>query len=145
MWPLHSQNGTLRRLGLYLLAVFIGQSTADFLLYYPPSIGFANGFENIPPCGRNPIDFLTDNVTDFHVGGDALAIYSFGPKATWLLRATLDLTASGNWTTLLPVIAQTGQGDYCEQGITVPVSWAGSKGVLQVIHNTTDGISYEVS
>jgi hypothetical protein len=145
MWPLHSQNGTPRHLGLCLLAVFIGQSTADFLLNYPPAIGFDNGFEGTPPCGSFSVDFPTDNVTDFHVGGDALAMNSLSSKATWLFRATLDLTASGNLTTLLPAIAQTGLGDYCERDVMVPVSWAGSKGVLQVVQDAQDGILYQVS
>jgi hypothetical protein len=145
MWPLHSQNGTPRRLGLCLLAVFIGQSTAHFILNYPPTIGFDDSLEGTPPCGSFSVDFSTENVTDFHVGGDALAMTSINPQATWLFRATLDLTASGNWTTLLPAIAQTGLGDYCEQDVMVPVSWAGSKGVLQVVQDGPDGILYQVS
>jgi len=72
-------------------------------------------------------------------------MYSLSPKAIWLFRATLDLTASGNWTTLLPAIAQTGLGDYCEQDVMVPVSWAGSKGVLQVVQDALDGILYQVN
>jgi hypothetical protein len=69
---------------------------------------------------------------------------SIHPQATWLFRATLDLTASGNWTSLLPAIQQTGLGAYCEQGVTVPASWAGSKGIIGVVQDAPDGILYQV-
>ncbi len=53
-----------------LLATFVGQSTGHFLMKWPPSIGF----DDTPPCGSFTVDFSKDNVTDFHVGGDALAM-----------------------------------------------------------------------
>jgi hypothetical protein len=127
-----------------LLATFIGQSTAHFLLNYPPTIGFDDSLEATPPCGSFSVDFSTDNVTDFHVGGDSLAMTSIHPQATWLFRATLDITASGNWTNLLPAIVQTGLGDYCERDITLPATWAGSKGVIGVVQHAPDGILYQV-
>src|SRR5438067_6297698 len=43
--------------------------------------------ETTPPCGSFTVDFSTDNVTDFHVGGDSLAVTSIHPQATWLFRA----------------------------------------------------------
>jgi hypothetical protein len=129
---------------LFLVASFIGQSIAHFLLNYPPTIGFDDSLEATPPCGSFTVDFSTDNVTDFHVGGDSLAMTSIHPKATWLFRATLDQTAMGNWTDLLPAIVQIGLGDYCERDVTVPVSFAGSKGVIQVVQDAPDGILYQV-
>lgn len=123
----------------------MGQSTAHFLLNYPPTVGFDDSLEGTPPCGSFSVDFSTDNVTDFHVGGDALAMTSIHPQATWLFRATLDQTASGNWTNLRAAIQQTGLGDYCEQDITVPASWAGEKGVIQVVQDAPDGILYQVN
>lgn len=130
---------------LGLLVLFISQSTAHFLLNYPPTIGFADSMESTPPCGSFSVDFSTDNVTNFHVAGDSIAVTSIHPQATWLFRATLDITASGNWTTLLPAIVQTGLGAYCEQDILVPASFAGSKGVIQVVQDAPDGILYQVS
>jgi hypothetical protein len=112
-----------------LVALFVRFSSSHFLLNYPPTT----------------VDFSTDNVTDFYVGGNALAMTSIHPQATWLFRATLDQTASGNWTVLLPPIVQTGLGDYCEQDVTVPASFAGSKGVIQVVQDAPDGILYQVS
>ncbi|KAE8452082.1 hypothetical protein EG329_002248 [Mollisiaceae sp. DMI_Dod_QoI] len=119
------------------------QSTAHFLLHYPPTIGFDDDLENEAPCGSFTVDFSTDNVTNYHVGGDTLALTSIHPQATWLFRATLDITASGNWTNLLPTIQQTGLGDFCEPSIAVPASWAGSKGVIGIVQDAPDGILYQ--
>ena len=136
--------GRFLSLVLFAVASFIGQSTAHFLLNYPPTIGFDDSLEATPPCGSFTVDFSTDNVTDFHVGGDSLAMTSIHPKATWLFRATLDQTAMGNWTDLLPAIVQIGLGNYCERDVMVPASFAGSKGVIQVVQDAPDGILYQV-
>jgi len=135
----------IARLVLFLTAVLIDQSRAHFLLNYPPTIGFHDSLEVSAPCGSFTVDFSKDNVTDFHVNGDSLAMTSIHPMATWLFRATLDQTAAGNWTDLLPAVVQTGLGDYCETNITVPATWAGSKGVIQVVQDAPDGILYQVS
>jgi hypothetical protein len=135
----------LVNLVLYLVVIFIGQCTAHFHLNYPSTIGFSDDAEDTPPCGSFIADFSKDNVTDFHVGGDFIAVTSIHPKVTWLFRATLDLTASRNWTSLLPAITQTGIGDYCEQDVMIPASWAGSKGILGVVQDAPDGILYQVS
>jgi len=135
---------SIRGLAFCLLPSLIGQSTAHFLLNYPPTIGFDDALEATPPCGSFHVNFTTDNVTDFHVGGDSLAMTSIHPQATWLFRATLDQTAGGNFTTLLPADRQTGLGDYCERDVMVPASFAGSKGVIQVVQDAPDGILYQV-
>jgi hypothetical protein len=128
----------------YLVAGLIGQSAAHFYLNYPPTIGFDDALEATPPCGSFTVDFSKDNVTNYHVGGDSLALTSIHPQATWLFRATLNQAAAGNWTDLLPAILQTGLGDYCERDIVVPASFAGSKGVIQVVQDAPDGILYQV-
>ena len=127
-----------------LLSQLFGQSSAHFLLNSPPTIGFDDSLEATPPCGSFTVDFSKDNVTNFHVGGDFIAMTSIHPMATWLFRATLDQTASGNWTDLLPAVVQTGLGNYCETGITVPSTWAGSKGVIGIVQDAPDGILYQV-
>jgi hypothetical protein len=128
-----------------LVYLLVGYSTGHFLLNYPTTIGFGDDLEGTPPCGGFEVNFSTDNVTDFHVGGDALAVTSIHPQATWLFRATLDQTASGNWTDLLPAVEQTGLGQFCEPDVTVSSSFAGSKGVIQVVQDALDGILYQVS
>jgi hypothetical protein len=128
----------------FLALAMISPSTAHFLLNYPPTIGFDDSLEGTPPCGSFTVMFSTDNVTDFHVGGNAIAVTSIHPQATWLFRATLDLNATTNWTSLLPAIQQTGLGDYCEPDVTVPSSWAGQKGVIGVVQDAPDGILFQV-
>ena len=130
---------------IHLTLLFISQSTAHFTLQSPPTIGFDDDLETTPPCGSFTVDFSKDNVTDFHVDGDFIAVTSIHPEATWLFRATLDQTASGNWTNLLPAVQQTGLGRYCETDIKVPSSWAGSKGVIGIVQDAPDGILYQVN
>jgi hypothetical protein len=62
------------------LAALIGQSTAHFLVAYPPSVGFDEDVEGRAPCGGFDVDFTKDNVTDFHVGGDVLALVRKQPR-----------------------------------------------------------------
>ena len=127
---------------LYLLTI-LSISSAHFLLQYPATIGFNDDNEGSAPCGGFQVSF--SNTTDFHVGGDAIALTSTHPQAEWLFRATLDKTASGNWTNLLPVIAQTDLGSFCETGVTVPTTWAGQQGIIQIVQNAADGALYQVS
>lgn len=129
---------------LALLALAIAPSTAHFLLQYPPTIGFDDTLEATAPCGSFTVDFSKDNVTNFHVAGDAIAVTSIHPQATWLFRATLDQNATSNWTALLADVTQTGLGDFCEPAVTVPSSWAGQKGVIGVVQDAPDGILYQV-
>ena len=133
-------------LALCLLTILVSQSSAHFYLNYPPTIGFDDDLESEAPCGSFTVDFSKDNVTNFHVGGDNIALTSIHPMATWLFRATLDQTATkGNWTTLLPPVSQAGLGDYCERDVTVPSTWAGQKGVIGIVQDAPDGILYQVS
>ena len=131
-------------LAICLTTFLLGQSTAHFLLHYPPTIGFDDDLESTAPCGGFTVDFSKDNITDFHVGGDSIAVTSIHPEATWLFRATLDQTASGNWTNFLPTIQQSGLGDFCETGLVLPSAWAGSKGVVGIVQDAPDGILYQV-
>ena len=67
-----------------VFATFIGQSAGHFLMLYPPSIGFDDDLEATPPCGSFTVDFSKDNVTDFHVGGDVLAMVRKHCSVNWL-------------------------------------------------------------
>lgn len=124
--------------------LLLATAHAHFTLDYPATIGFDDDKESTAPCGSFTPDFTKDNVTDFHVGGDNVAINLLHPQGTWLYRATLDQTASGNWTQLFPEVLQSGLGKFCEPQITVPASWAGKKGVLSVIVDAPDGLLYQV-
>ncbi|MCJ1279399.1 hypothetical protein MMC21_007223 [Puttea exsequens] len=131
---------------LFLLLLAISPSKAHFVLNYPPTIGFDDDTEGQAPCGGPAVDFNTNNVTDFHVSGDSIALKSTHPAANWLFRATLDQTATkGDWTNLLPAVSETGLGDYCETNLKVPAEWAGQKGVVSVVQEGDDGVLYQCS
>jgi len=119
------------------------QTSSHFLLNYPNTVGFSDDNEGTAPCGGFNVTF--DNATSFHVDGDAIAVTSTHPQAEWLFRATLDKTGTGdNFTNLLPVVSEAGLGSYCEPGLTVPGTWAGSDGVIQVIQHGPDGSLFQV-
>ncbi|CAK7209800.1 hypothetical protein SBRCBS47491_000563 [Sporothrix bragantina] len=127
-----------------LLAASAAVVNAHFTLDYPPTVGFNEDKEPNGPCGGFTPDFTTDNVTDFHVGGDNVAINLLHPQGTWLYRATLDQTgASNNWTQLMPEVMQTGLGKFCQPAIAVPESWAGQKGIVGVVVDAPDGLLYQ--
>lgn len=120
-------------------------SAAHFTLNSPPSVGpFDEDTEGTQPCGGVTLDFSKDNVTDYHVGGEAIALFLGHPQGNWLFRATLDQTASTNWTMIYPIITQTGEGDYCQPAVAVPASFAGQKGVLGMAVDGPDGLLFQV-
>jgi hypothetical protein len=127
-----------------LLVLFVSQSASHFLLNLPPTIGFDDDLEATAPCGSFSVDFTKDNLTDFHVGGDAIGVTSVHPQDTWLFRATLDQNVTSGFTILRQAIQQTGLGKFCDPAVTVPASFAGQKGVIQVIADAPDGILYQV-
>lgn len=90
----------------YPVAVLISQSTAHFFLNYPPTIGFNDSLEGSAPCGSFPADISTDNVTDFHVAGDSVAVVrkpgeGMHPKCDDLLRHPSTLKQPGPSAQLL--------------------------------------------
>lgn len=121
-------------------------AAAHFTLDAPPAVGpFDEDSESTQPCGGVTLDFSKDNVTDFHVGGEAVALFLGHPQASWLFRATLDQTGTDNWTMIYPVVTQTGEGDYCQPAVAAPSSWVGQKGVLGMVCDGPDGLLYQVS
>jgi hypothetical protein len=129
---------------LLSLSFLFSLSSQHFLLNAPQTVGFDDDAEATGPCGGQTVDFTKDNVTDFHVGGDSIWVTNTHPTANFLFRATQDLTAQGNWTTLRQPIQQVGLGDSCEPAVAVPSSFEGKKGVIQVVANSPDGILYQV-
>ncbi|KUJ20088.1 uncharacterized protein LY89DRAFT_641602 [Mollisia scopiformis] len=129
-----------------IAALLLGQTSAQPSLNYPPSIsdGAVLGLDYLP-CGGNVPDYSSDNVTDFHVEGDAVALYSNYTQTIWQLGAFLDtgngVNYSNPWTIVLPPINQSGVGDYCNPSVPLPGSFAGLKGVIMIIQLSmvTDG------
>jgi hypothetical protein len=124
-----------------LLSAMFGLTNAHFLLNYPTTIGFDDDAEGEAPCGGQTVSFST--VTNFYVGGDYIALTSTHPTAHWAFRATLDQTATSNFTYLSPVVSQAALGNLCEP-VTVPSTFAGSKGIVQIVQSATDGLLYQV-
>lgn len=121
-------------------------AAAHFALNVPDAVGpFDEDTEGTSPCGGLTPDWTKDNVTDFHVDGEPVALFLGHPTASWLFRATLDKTASTNWTMIYPVVAQTGLGNYCQPAVAVPSSFVGSEGIIGVVANAADGLLYQVS
>ncbi|CAI4217605.1 unnamed protein product [Parascedosporium putredinis] len=113
-----------------------------------PSLRFLASSENSlssGPCGGAKIDFDAGTVTDFHVGGDAIAATGTHPQANWLFRATTDLTGTSNWTQLYPIVEQSGLGKLCQPKITVPEEWVDKQGLISVVAHAEDGVLYGCS
>lgn len=119
-------------------------ASAHFIVNLPPPLGNNIDNEDTAPCGGfTPSS--SDSAADFHVGGDAIGISSLHAQSFVAYRGTLGTSlSSANWTALLPTLQQFGLNNFCEPGIAVPASWAGSRGLLQVIQDAEDGVHYQV-
>lgn len=128
---------------LLSLAVGVAQVNGHFNLNYPTTLGFDDDKESTGPCGG--FEPSLDKTTDFHIGGDVIAVKTTHPKSNWYFRATTNATAGGGWVNILPEIEQTGLGSYCEQNLKLPDSFAGKKGFVQAVQHAADGDLYQVS
>lgn len=128
---------------LCVILLFANLTTAHFTINTPLPLGNDVSSEGIGPCGGFKYS-PSSNVTDFHVGGDAIVLATLHPQANILFRGTLDTSASVNWTQLFPVVGQYGLGTICEPSIEAPLSWVGSVGLIQVIEDAVDGMLYQV-
>ncbi|KAH7342818.1 hypothetical protein BKA65DRAFT_504881 [Rhexocercosporidium sp. MPI-PUGE-AT-0058] len=124
-------------------ALLVSQTSAHFLLNYPESIGFDDDLEGSAPCGSFEVDFSKDNITNFHVGGDTIALRSTHADTKWLFRATVGTASSGNWTALSQVIQQSTLGSFCRSDIMVPESFVGQNGTIGIAADGPDGVLYQ--
>ena len=132
---------------LWITAVLLTVAESHFLLNYPPSIGFSNDNESTAPCGGHNLVF--NNVTapsvNVRVNGFTIELLSTNPQAKWLMRATLSRSTPFNWTDLLPVTSETGNGDFCVPDLALPLEFAGEAGVIQVVQDVMGLVTYQVS
>lgn len=133
----------MRTSTLLSLAALYAASSAHFILKYPETIGFSDDEEGTSPCGGFTPDFSSDKVVDFHVGGEAIALRSTHQQVTWLFRVTTDQKAKSGWEQVFPIVQQSGLGDFCEPKIVVGSSYAGKKGVVNIVSNAPDGLLYQ--
>ena len=121
-------------------------ATAHFNINNPPQKKPSDESElEYGPCGGANLDFKDDDISDFHIDGDAIAVTGTHPESNWLLRATTDKTGEGNWTQIFPVVKQSGLGKMCQPVVTVPEDWEGEEGLIGVVANAEDGILFGVS
>lgn len=126
------------------LAALCNIASAHFLLKAPPTIGFDDDKEGTGPCGGFTPD-LTSTATDFHIGGDAVALTLTHPQGKWLFRVTTDPTNDKSWEQIYPIVLQSGLGNFCLPQLTVPSKYEGKKGVLSIVSDAPDGLLYQVS
>ncbi|GAB7349472.1 hypothetical protein MBLNU459_g0184t1 [Dothideomycetes sp. NU459] len=124
------------------LVAFTGWAHAHFILNYPNSLGFDDDNEPNGPCGGFDVTFA-DNDTTVQVGGFAVSLKSTHPAANFLFRATLSTQAPFNWTNLLPVVSETGLGQFCLPDLAAPSEFAGQRGLVQIIQDGPDGVLYQ--
>ena len=117
--------------------------SAHFNLNYPPTLGFDDDAEGESPCGGADIEFSA-NDTVIPVEGFPVALLSTHPEAQWLYRATTDQQAPFNWTNILPVVQQTGLGDFCLPALALDSSFVNKTGLIQVIQSAVDGDLFQV-
>ncbi|KAI4599962.1 hypothetical protein LQW54_007471 [Pestalotiopsis sp. IQ-011] len=124
--------------------LLLGSCQAHFLLLSPSPAGtFDEDSESNTPCGGVTPSFSSDNITDFAVGGDAIATQLGHPQANWLYRFTTDESASGNWTQAYPIVQQSGLKFFCIPDVTVDESYVGQTAVLSVVADAPDGLLYQ--
>jgi hypothetical protein len=126
-----------------VLSALALSASAHFVLQYPDSLGFDDDNESSAPCGGFDVTF---NSTDdsIPVGGFPVSLLSTHPAADFLFRVTLDKQAPFNWTNLLPVVSETGIGQFCLPSLVAPAEFAGNQGLVQVIQQGPDGTLYQV-
>ena len=127
---------------LALLAL-LPSTFAHFVLNYPPSLGFSDDDEGNAPCGGFDISF-SGNVTNVTVGSFSIASRTTHPQASWLFRVTTSTEEPYNWTNILPVISESGLGDFCLPALSVPESFIGQQAIIQVTQSAVDGNLYQV-
>ncbi|ETI23897.1 hypothetical protein G647_05704 [Cladophialophora carrionii CBS 160.54] len=127
---------------LALLSAWTLSASAHFILQYPNSVGFSDDDEGTAPCGGFDVTFGS-NDSSIPVGGFPVSVLSTHPASDFLFRATLDQEPPFNFTNLLPVVSETGIGEFCLPALVAPAEFAGNPGVIQVIQKGPDGVLYQ--
>ncbi|KAH0848608.1 expression library immunization antigen 1 [Fonsecaea pedrosoi] len=126
-----------------LTIVLLPLCASHFIILTPPPLGNNINNEDQSPCGGfSPSS--SDNITDFHVGGDAVGLTSLHAQSYFAYRALLGTSLSApNWTVLIPTVEEFGLNSFCQPALTIPPSWVGSAGLLQVVQDAEDGVHYQ--
>ncbi|GAB1319841.1 Copper acquisition factor BIM1-like domain-containing protein [Madurella fahalii] len=125
---------------------FLSAANAHFELVRPPPLEgdtMNDALQVNAPCGGSLPDLSQDITSNFNVNGDSVAVILGHAQATWLIRATLDSGAAGNWTQLFPIVTQSGRGEFCEPAVPAPGEWVGRKGIISIVCKAPDGLLYQ--
>jgi len=131
---------------LFVLTWSCGPSVAQFMLNYPPAIGTDASTEMQAPCGGfdSGMNNLTTPSINLTVGAFPIQLASMSNTSQWSFRATIDETIPYEWTSLMNVVNETGQGSFCVPEARVPADWAGKAGLVQVVQRTMNQTLYQV-
>jgi hypothetical protein len=97
------------------------------------------------PCAGRMPNFATDTITDFHVGGDSIMVYSTWLSNQYIFRATLAQDAGSGWQQMTASdirVVMLSHSYACDPSVPAPPGFAGSKGIIQVIANTNGSIAF---
>ncbi|KAF2092998.1 hypothetical protein NA57DRAFT_49097 [Rhizodiscina lignyota] len=129
---------------LFLLNICLTPlALAHFLVNVPTPLGNNIENEDISPCGGFTPSSSSKR-SDFHVEGDAIGISTLHAQCYLAYRGMLGTSlVKPNWTNLLPTVEEFGLNGFCEESVSVPSSWAGKSGLLQIIQDAEDGVHYQ--
>ncbi|OQN95306.1 hypothetical protein B0A48_18463 [Cryoendolithus antarcticus] len=125
-----------------LTLALAGASTAHFVLNWPPTAGFIDDSESNGPCGGAVVT-VNSSAPEVQVDRFAIQVLSTHPEGQWQFRATTDTQEPYNWTEIAPLVNTEGAGIFCLNYMSVPSSFAGSKGIIQVTDGSIDGTLYQ--
>ncbi|KAH7327214.1 hypothetical protein BKA65DRAFT_554771 [Rhexocercosporidium sp. MPI-PUGE-AT-0058] len=127
-----------------LLSFYISRGCSHFVLQIPTSLGYDDVNEATAPCDTfNPTD-RSGTITNWTVGGYPVSVISTHSSVTWEYRVA-KVSSPTVWTSLTPILTQTGTGHFCEPQIPGlgSASWLGVPAVFQVIQHAPDGALYQ--
>lgn len=118
-------------------------ASAHFVLLRPKTAGFIDDSQFTAPCGGATVT-VNSSSPQTQVDRFAINIDSTHPAGMWEIRATTDTQEPYNFTTVMPTINTVGAGTFCLPSISVPESFAGKAGILQIQVKSVDGNLYQV-
>lgn len=128
-----------------LLTFYITVGSGHFVLQIPTSLGYDDVNEATAPCDTFDPTNRSGTITSWTVAGYPVSVISTHSAVTWEFRVA-KVSSPTVWTSLTPILTQTGTGHFCEPQIPGlnSASWLGVPAVLQVIQHAPDGALYQV-
>lgn len=122
---------------------FTALTSAHFVLDWPPTAGFDDDNESNSPCGGATVS-VNSSSPQVNVDRFAASITVTHPSGNFAFYATTDTQEPYTFTKISQNVTSGAIGNFCENYLSVPESFAGKAGVLQVIDTSIDGVLYQV-